>query len=111
MQGVRTRLAGHDLLSNINIDDFGNLIGRFQERQSGNQSYLFLFQWVLAKGEFIEHGGTGNSLAKRSMQVPPITGPAHHRDHFRFLTLIMVEARNGSFDINSFWHLGSLLWS
>ena len=57
-----------------------------------------------AFAKFIQHRYARQCLIRRPRIVPPFPGPIHARDHLWLRSLIVVEARNGGFDIHFLEH-------
>ena len=104
MERISDRVVRHDPVLDVSGNDFSHRILDRQQRQIIYQLNGVLFIRIITPIQFIENCDAGYKRVIISGVIPPLACLLSTGCHIRLSTNLVIEARNGSFDINLWLH-------
>lgn len=99
---VALEAGGHQFVAEVKLDGFVDFGEVFQQGKRGREREAFGALGFRGEIKFRKDGVGCDELMLCSSLLPPIPSPVAHGDEFGLGPCLVIEARNGGFDVDDF---------
>ncbi len=105
MQSISQSFTRHQMVVQININYVCDLICNVQPFDIIKQLDRRIFCIIIPSIKFGNHGFASFKSKEMAVTFPPFPCPISSCNHFRFIALLIKEARNTGFNVNYWFHI------